>query len=181
MLFVGKLLQHLWQANAFPAEVLSATVDNGGYDVVIECNSAQRHIQLKSQISTSGKKHISVNERLGLKPSGCVVWMIVHPETLSVERFLWLGNKPGDALPSLAKYPRACRTTPNSKGEKPERANTRKLPSSAFEILKDIAAVVDRLFGPCTQMERGYDRGLDEPSKRRAQGSAWEMQSVSPN
>jgi hypothetical protein len=149
VVFIGSLLRHLWENHAPPAEILYATVDNSGYDVVIDCNSVQRHIQLKSQISALKKKNnpILVNDKLGQKASGCVVLAIVDPKTLAFHHFLWLGGKPGKKLPLLANYQRARRTTPNAKGVKPQRANTSKVRRSDFENLKDIAAVVEKLFG----------------------------------
>lgn len=145
-LLISTLLRHLWERGAPPAEVLHATVDNSGYDVVIECNSVQRHIQFKT--STKSKSRMDVNERLALKESGCVVWMIVDPETLAFEKFYWLGGKPGEVIPVLSGFPRAKHPRRNKQGERPVRETTRAVPRTAFsDLSKSIGTLAECLFG----------------------------------
>ena len=47
-LFIGEVLRCLWRKGIATAEFLRPEVDSGGYDLVIDCNSILRHIQLKS-------------------------------------------------------------------------------------------------------------------------------------
>jgi len=47
-LFVADLLRYLWQRGITDAEILTAEVDNAGYDLVVDCNQKIRHIQLKA-------------------------------------------------------------------------------------------------------------------------------------
>ncbi len=44
-LFVGDLLRCLWRKGARDIELLRAEVDAGGFDLVLDCNGVQRHIQ----------------------------------------------------------------------------------------------------------------------------------------
>jgi len=143
-LFVGSLLQHLWEKDAPPVELLRSSVDDCGYDIVMECNSVVRHIQLKG---SNSKKPVGVNDRIGLKPGGCVICMIFDPETLRFQKFLWLGGEPSKPLPSLKKYRHAKHVRANAKGEKGNRQNTKSVPRGAFTKLPDISTVAQRLFG----------------------------------
>ena len=47
-LFVGEVLRTLWLSGISEVEVLKSEVDGEGYDLVLECRSVVRHIQLKA-------------------------------------------------------------------------------------------------------------------------------------
>ena len=100
-LFVGELLRVLWRQGRTDFEVLRAEVDNGGYDLAIECGGVLRHIQLKSSHSTARTGYVNVHINLSAKPSGCVIWILFDPETLELGPFRWLGSEPGVGLGDL--------------------------------------------------------------------------------
>jgi hypothetical protein len=141
--FVGEVLKNLWCKGAVEVEVLRSEFDSHGYDVVLSHRDVVRHVQLKTQ---SGGK-VAISEALGDKPSGCVIWITIKPETLELGPFRWFGNKPGEKLPDLSRYPHPKRATHNSKGVRPLRANHRQVPKSDFLRLEKIEDVVTHLFG----------------------------------
>lgn len=127
-------------------EVLKSEVDRGGYDIVLESAGIIRHVQLKSSITGSKVREISVSTRLSDKPSGCVIWLDVNPATLEIERYFWFGGPPGSKLPALgsriSKHSRGDRT-----GLKAERPLHRQVSKSRFEPLNSAAELTARLFG----------------------------------
>lgn len=46
--FVSEVLQEAWYFFGETVEVLRSLVDASGYDLVLECNGAMRHVQLKT-------------------------------------------------------------------------------------------------------------------------------------
>ena len=91
-LFIGALLRALWCAGPISAEVMKPQVDDAGYDVVVEANGVIRHIQLKSSFHGAKTASQKVHLRLGEKPSGCVIWVVLKPKTLELGPFLWFGS-----------------------------------------------------------------------------------------
>jgi len=150
-LVLGEIMRHLWLRDVTNLEVLDPQVDSAGYDLVMEANGIVRHVQLKSRSSTANTRKVSVSQHLGQKPSGCVVWVQFESSTMRLGPFLWLGGAPGKPLPSLSEFKTAKQTRANSRGVKAERLAFREVPLSRFERLTDVAALVERLFGP-------YDR-----------------------
>jgi hypothetical protein len=150
-LFVGDLLRHLWTKGIEDAEILSPEVDDGGYDLVIECNSVIRHIQLKSSFAGSKTSTQNLHLRLSEKPSGCVVWLMFDPETLKLGPFLWYGNLPGKPLPDISRLPVARHTKADTSGYKAERPNIRVITKRLFEHLETIDLLAERLFGVLKQ------------------------------
>ena len=102
-LFVGELLRTLW-LRGIHAEVLRPTADDAGYDRVVDANGTLRHIQLKSSFSTATTARQKVHQHLGLKPSGCVVWLRFEESTLRFNEYLWFGGLPGEPLPDLSAF-----------------------------------------------------------------------------
>lgn len=99
-LFIGDLLHYLWRTRDCNVEVLRSEVDNGGYDVVLECGRIIRHVQFKSSHKESTTRQIDVNLALSLKPSGCVIWIIFDQMTVELGPYLWFG---GEAAPTGAR------------------------------------------------------------------------------
>ncbi len=100
-LFVGQLLQSLWQRGESDIEVLKAEFDTGGYDLVVSVGSIIRHIQLKTKLVHAKSREVSIHTSLSHKPSGCVLWIIVS-QALHMEKFLFFGNEAGAPLPDIA-------------------------------------------------------------------------------
>lgn len=143
---VAELASALWQAGIPDFEILRAEVDAHGYDLVIEAAGIMRHIQLKAMVQGGRRRDVGVNLRLAAKPSGCVVWMIYDPATLSLGPFRWFGGEPGEQLPTLGD--RVVRHSKgNADGVKLERAGHRLVPRSRFITLNGIEALADALFG----------------------------------
>lgn len=146
-LFIGEVLRHLWRRGVTSAEFLRPEVDSGGYDLVIACNKIIRHIQLKSSHSGATTARQTVHVRLAEKPSGCVVWMVFHPDTLALGPFFWFGGQPGEPLPDIRALPVAKHTKGNAQGVKAARPNLRVLKRTAFEQVASVPELVERLFG----------------------------------
>lgn len=154
-LFVGEVLRHFWRLGKYP-EVLWPEVDDGGYDVVLDCGGVIRHVQLKASHARSTTARVLVNTKLLDKPSGCVVWMVFDDDTLDFEQFRWFGGAPGERLALSRELKVAKHTRANAQGVKGERQGVRVLPKKEFDQLDTVSELVGRLFGP------EYGRSLSE-------------------
>ncbi|MFY0618799.1 hypothetical protein [Shimia sp.] len=143
-IFLAQLCSYAWQTDQF-VEVARSHTDAFGYDLVLNCNGVTRHTQLKASVAEGSRTDQSVNVALAGKESGCIVWMIVDPDTLIPQFFLWFGGKAGTPLPDLGDK-LAKHTKGNAEGQKAERKNIRKLGKSKFEKLNSVGEVFSRLF-----------------------------------
>ena len=90
---VGEILRELWLRHAYAVEVLRAEVDAAGYDIVLEHQLVVRHIQLKATRAGGKRASVGANIQLCNKPSGCVIWFDVAPDTTRpTGPFYWLGG-----------------------------------------------------------------------------------------
>jgi hypothetical protein len=55
-LFAGEIMRHVWLSGPKRLEISKPQVDDGGYDLILECNTMVRHIQLKATFSGSRVK-----------------------------------------------------------------------------------------------------------------------------
>ena len=90
------------------------------------------------------KVHVGLSE----KPSGCVVWVFLDHNSLTLGPFLFFGGEPGQRLPDLKSYSVAKHTKANAQGVKAERPNHRDVPKRAFQQLDTIEELWFKLFGP---------------------------------
>lgn len=142
--FLGALVQEAWIRDV-DLTILRSQTDADGYDLVLETEKVTRHVQLKTSGIDATTSNQKVSLKLGGRPSGCVVWIILNPDTLHLDHFRWFGGKPGQPLPDLgnkvAKHTRA-----NAEGVKSERSNHRVLSKGRFTELSTVAALFDTLF-----------------------------------
>lgn len=151
--FLGELTTELMRRGvAF--EVLRSDVDAWGADVVVHANRVFRHIQLKAMIEGGKRADVTINTRLAMSPSGCVVWMTYDPHSFALKEFRWFGGRPGEPLPDLGSTV-ARHSKANALGEKKVRPGHRVLRRSQFETVTTIAGLVTRLFGPVAPEQRG--------------------------
>ena len=144
--FLADVCGELWHRGEFDFVVSHSEVDNSGYDVIIEVGAVQRHIQLKAMHSAAKRRSFDIQTRLATRTSGCVVLMIHHPQTLTVESYRWFGTPPGQKLPDLGeKVTRSTRG--NAAGYKAERPAFREVSLSSFQSVESVVDLVDRLFG----------------------------------
>jgi len=148
-LFVGELLRHLWQQVVTDVEVLKPEVDNGGYDLVVECNNVIRHVQLKSSFREARTARQNLNLCLTEKLGGCIVWIVLRSKTLAIGPYRWFCGDPGEPFPEVSKLTVAKYTKGDASGTKNERPNIRVLPQGRSDELADIGSVAQRLFGKC--------------------------------
>ena len=133
-------------------EVLRAEFDGSGFDVALECDGVLRHVQLKAMRADGKRADVDIHTALAAKPSGCVIWLMVDPQTFQTTAFRWFGGEPGRPLPPLGdKLVR--HTKADSQGVKAERADLRKVGRGRFETLPTMEAVIERLFGNGAQRE----------------------------
>jgi hypothetical protein len=145
--FAGEVMRVLWLDNVTRIEVLKPQVDDGGYDLVLEARGVVRHVQLKASHRSSSTRKVNVNLGLCEKPSGCVVWLNFDEATLELGPFWWLGNKPGQPLPSLADCKTARHTKGDSSGYKAERPRLKEVPRVRFQKVDSIKELTGLLFG----------------------------------
>jgi hypothetical protein len=105
-----------------------------------------RHIQLKTVMVGGKARDTKISVKLGGKPSGCVIWIILTPE-LHLQSYLWFGGRPRERLPDISKMKVAKHTKGNAKGIKLERPGLRIVPRSSFEKIDTLDALLKRLFG----------------------------------
>jgi hypothetical protein len=152
-LFIGEVLRYLWQQGVRTVEFLRSEVDSGGYDLVIDCNSIIRHIQLKSSHREAKTARQNVHLRLADKPSGCVVWVLFDESTLNLGPFLWFGGLPGEPLPDIRSFPVAKHTKGNAQGVKAFKPNIRVVNRVQFQEITSVAELVERLFGSMSMVQ----------------------------
>ena len=87
-IFVGDLLRWLWERSIYDIEVLRPEVDNGGYDLLLECNGIARHVQFKSTHRHGRARHVKVSQKLARRPSGCVIWVLFDEADPKPRQFL---------------------------------------------------------------------------------------------
>jgi hypothetical protein len=149
---MSELTQEAWFGRGLLVDVLHSSVDAFGHDVVLECGSVLRHVQLKSRALAGKTSRYAINTRLAERPSGCVIWIGWEREPRSNRlrtEYRWFGEAPGSSLPPLgdtiAKHSKA-----NAEGVKLERPGMRIVPLSRFEKLAGVGELIDRLFGAGT-------------------------------
>lgn len=145
-LFVGEVLRELWLVGFPQVEVLKSEVDGAGYDIVLECQSLVRHVQLKAARLGGRRANVGVNVNLTGKPSGCVIWIYFDPTTMNLGPFWWFGAPAGEPLPALSGFKVGKHTKGDSTGRKAQRPNIRVVPKGHFERVDTVAGLVDRLF-----------------------------------
>lgn len=144
-IFLGDLTRAFLKAGRI-CEVLRAEYDGSGYDLVLESGPVTRHVQLKAMRSDGKRAHVDINVGLTTKPSGCVVWMLVDPETFTTTSYLWFGGNPGDPLPPLGGRP-SKHSKADAHGRKSERPNLRRLTRGSFTAIPSMDELIEQLFG----------------------------------
>jgi hypothetical protein len=146
-LLIGELLKYSWLNHDASLEVSQPAIDRAGHDIVLEANGITRHVQLKasSTIAKTGRQNVHLG--LAEKPSGCVVWVRFHPESMELGPFLFFGSSPGNALPSLDGFKVATHTKGNAQGVKGQRLGLRVVPVSKFATVESLPALYEALFG----------------------------------
>lgn len=140
-------LAELMMRRGIEMDVMRGEFDAHGHDVVFEPAGVIRHVQLKAMVAGGKRRDVNVNVRLRSRPSGCILWMIYDPVTLKVIEYRWFGDGPGEPLPNLGSNV-VRHSKGNASGEKTFRNGHRLLGKPKFEVLEDLGALADRLFGP---------------------------------
>ncbi|WP_050808197.1 hypothetical protein [Asticcacaulis biprosthecium] len=144
--FIGQLLQRLWQLGIVDAEILKSEFDAGGYDLVLSCRSVNRHIQLKVGRVDGTTAEVKVSTKLAGRASGCVVWILVDDD-LCFKGFRWFGAAPGESLPDISAFPVAKHTKGTAEGVKNQRPDHRVVKRTKFESLSNLDHLLARLLG----------------------------------
>ena len=148
--FISELLQETYFRFGHPLEVLRSEIDASGYDLVLECNGFQRHVQLKTSASASRTGVQKVHTALASKPGGCVVWIVRHEDPESYRMRLpyrFFGSTAGTPLPSLTQLKVAKHTKGDASGKKKERPAIRIIPKGKFRTIETTTELVTELFG----------------------------------
>jgi len=145
-ILLAKLCAISWTKERF-LEVARTQTDAQGYDLVLACDGVIRHVQLKASAAGGKTSKQNINVALARKPGGCVLWVVVDPDTLEPVEYLWFGDKPGLDLPELGDK-RARHTKGNAEGFKGERASIRVVNKGRFTPLSTVEEVFAALFGP---------------------------------
>lgn len=144
--FLGELCREMWKRGT-EMDILRSHTDRSGYDILLEANGIERHVQMKSSFVGAKTARQKVNVRLAERPSGCVVWVRFDPETLRLVEFLWFGALPGQPLPDLGD-----RIGKHEKGDqhgyKAQRNAIRVINKGRFELVPSMPDLADRLFKP---------------------------------
>ncbi len=144
-ILLAELCSHGWSRDRF-VEVARTQTDAQGYDLVLACDGVIRHVQMKASKAGGRTASQKINTALSAKPGGCVVWVVVDPETLRPQEYLWFGGPPGENLPDLGN--RVGRHSKgNALGYKAERDAIRILNKGRFQRLESMEALFACLFG----------------------------------
>jgi hypothetical protein len=146
-LFIGEILRTLWLSGISQVEVLRAEVDGAGYDIVLECGSIVRHIQLKAARRGGKRANVGIQVKLHKKPGGCVVWVYFDPKTMELGPFYWFGGQPSNPLPKISTFKVGKHAKGDAKGHKSARPNIRLIPKGSFQRVENVVGIVERLFG----------------------------------
>lgn len=146
-LFVAELLKRSWQEHNCELEIAKPEVDSKGYDLIAENKGVVRHIQLKSTKRGGNAAAQNIHMALGVKPSGCVVWLEFDEHTLEMGPFKFFGADAGRKLPSLEDYPVAKHTKANAEGKKTLRPQLRRINKSQFQSIETMDNLYRVLFG----------------------------------
>ena len=175
--FIAELSKTLLLEMGLPFEILRAEFDANGYDLAIEAGGLLRHVQLKAMREAGKRAHVDVQLSLADKPSGCVVWIVADPKTLSLGPFYWFGGEGGEPMPSLGER-EAKHTKPDTTGHKKARPRHRRLTKGMFtriETMRDLALVMVPPMEHRQLLERHLARNLDLPNlSGLAKGIRWE-------
>jgi hypothetical protein len=128
-------------------EVLKSDVDADGYDLIIEAGGIVRHVQLKAKVQGGKARKITCHTRLAGKPSGCIVAITYNPVSYQAVEYACFGGAPGQPLPDIGSSI-ARRSTHNSSGERPLRAEHRDVRLSEFMRIGSIPELMEWLFCP---------------------------------
>ncbi|TBU73902.1 hypothetical protein DNK06_19725 [Pseudomonas daroniae] len=145
-LFIGEMLKLSWLKHGATLEVSHSLIDRSGHDIVLEVSGVVRHIQLKTSALSATTANQKVHLALGLKPSGCVIWIQFDEATLTLGPFLFFGGLAGKPLASLEAFKTARHTKANMEGIKAERPHIRVVPRASFTRIESIEALYDTLF-----------------------------------
>ncbi len=143
--FLSDICKEMWQRE-YALDILHCHTDFSGYDVVLEANGIQRHVQLKSSHNSAKTASQKINVKLREKPSGCVIWIRFDEDTLNQTNYLWYGCENGGPLPDLGNAV-VRHSKANTDGVKLERPGLRKLNKGAFNEVDSIGVLADMLFG----------------------------------
>ena len=147
---IAELWKEAWFRRQTVLEVLRSEVDGSGFDLLLECNGTQRHVQLKASIQGGSTRHQNINASLAARAGGCVIWIVFdgnQDDGLTSLHYLFFGGGPGRNLPSLDEYKVAKHTRANAKGVKGERPAIRRLARSQFTQIDSTANLFTALFG----------------------------------
>lgn len=150
--FLADLCREMWQ-RGIAVDVLHCHTDRSGYDVVLEANGIQRHVQLKSSFDGAKTSRQNVNVQLAEKPSGCIVWIRFDPDTLIHTGYLWFGGAPGTPLPHISDRI-AKHTKGDREGTKAERHGIRVINKGQFKRVESISWLADILFGDSSSQRK---------------------------
>ncbi|QRM42244.1 hypothetical protein [Rhizobium sp. BG4] len=145
-LFVGAVLQRLWQRDVVDAEILKSEFDAGGYDLVLTCKNVTRHIQLKVSRVGGKRSDVNVSMRLADKPSGCVIWITVDDE-LDFREFRLFAGAPGSSLPDISQMKVVKHTKGDAQGKKNDRLGHRLVSKKHFQSTDDLGHLLTLLLG----------------------------------
>jgi hypothetical protein len=146
--WLAELLQLLWQHDPkLKLHIFESEVDDAGFDIVLTLNQITRHIQLKSSHADAGRQSVPVNMALSQSSGGCVVWIFYEPFTLRIERYLFFGGHPGEAMPDMSSFDVRKRAARDASGTRPLRKNIRSLRRNRCEKIDSLDDLVARLFG----------------------------------
>ncbi len=142
---MGVLCQEMWKRGV-EMDILRSHTDRSGYDILLEANGIQRHVQLKSSFVGAKTSRQKINVKLAEKPSGCVIWVWFDPATLELVHYLWFGAEPGHPVPDLGSRI-GKHSKGNAEGYKAERSDIRILNKGQFDAVGSAELLAGRLFG----------------------------------
>lgn len=118
--------------------MLRSEVDAAGYDLILESDGVIRHVQLKASRQGARTSKQTINSKLEKRRGGCIVWVFYSVDSTTCRAELTYRWREASNLPERrGRHSRGGAT----------RENTRVVRKAEFELVPDIAGLVDLLFG----------------------------------
>lgn len=145
--FIADIMAHAWFTYKKEVKIIRCEVDSSGYDLILDCESIFRYIQLKTSITTSKRSYQKFNISLLTQENPCIIWIIYRYDKkkndLDFKYYFW-GTELGKRKPKESAYKSTRQKTPG--GKRGRLCNVRNIPKGQFSEA-NIFELFIKLFG----------------------------------
>jgi hypothetical protein len=140
-------MTHAWFTYKKEVKIIRCEVDSSGYDLIVDCDSTFRYIQLKTSVLSSKRSYQKFNVSLLAQQNPCIIWIIYRYDKkkndLDFKYYFW-GNELGKKKPNEKAYKATRQRTAGGKNGR--LCNVRNIPKGQFSEA-NIFELFIKLFG----------------------------------